>query len=67
MIFYMSDLSSRDQLFIGKLTEIVNAHLSDENFGAEKLAGGSMSRTRLHRRLKSITNIDISQFIKKSA
>jgi len=53
------------QEFIEKLTLIVEANLSDENFGPEQLADKlSISHSTLHRRLKRISGKTISQFIR---
>jgi len=47
-----------------KLTDIVHANLSDENFNVRKLAlEAGMSHATLHRRLKAIKNQDVSEFI----
>jgi len=56
----------RDQIFIKRLTEIVDANLSDENFGVNELAEKSgLSRSQIHRRLKKSTNKSLSQFIRE--
>ena len=55
-----------DHAFIRKLTDIVLANLSYEEFGVEKLAKeAGMSRVSLHRRIKSIKHQDVSQFIRE--
>lgn len=60
----MSDPLSMDQVFINKLTQIVEVNLSDENFNVKKLANAAgMSHATLHRKLKSIRNQDTSEFI----
>jgi TolB-like protein/AraC-like DNA-binding protein len=62
----MAEPLSMDQAFIRKLTDIVLANLHYENFGVENLAKGvGMSRTSLHRKLKSIKHQDVSQFIRE--
>ncbi len=61
----MKSLSS-DQAFINKLTEIVLANLHDENFSVEILFRETgMSHATIHRRIKSIRNQNISQFIRE--
>jgi TolB-like protein/AraC-like DNA-binding protein len=52
--------------FIKKLTDLVETNLVNENFGIENLARemGS-SHSSLHRKLKSITNRTINQFIRE--
>lgn len=55
-----------DQAFIRKITDIVLANLSDENFSVEKLAEqAGMSHVSVYRRIKSIKNQDVSQFIRE--
>jgi TolB-like protein/AraC-like DNA-binding protein/lipopolysaccharide biosynthesis regulator YciM len=52
--------------FLKKLTEIVEANLANEHFGPEELAGEmGMSHSNLHRKLKSISNQTLSQFIRE--
>lgn len=51
--------------FIEKLGKVVEDNLSDEKFGVRELAKEvRLSRTQLHRRLKSINNQSVSQFIR---
>ena len=60
----MSDFLSMDQVFINKLNEIVQANLSDEHFSVRKLAKeAGMSYITIHRKLKSLKNQDVSEFI----
>jgi TolB-like protein/AraC-like DNA-binding protein len=55
-----------DQAFIRKLTDIVLANLRNENFSVEKLAEqAGMSHISVYRRIKSIKNQDVSQFIRE--
>jgi TolB-like protein/AraC-like DNA-binding protein len=57
---------STDIVFIKKLTKIVEANLADETFGVKELAEKvRMSRSQIHRRLKSINNKSVSQFIRE--
>ncbi len=56
--------SEKDSI-LSRLTEIIEANLSDEHFGVSELAREmSMSRSNLHRKVKAITNITASQFIR---
>jgi len=49
-----------------RLTDLVEANLSNEKFGVEDLVREmGMSHSNLHRKLKSITNQTISQFIRE--
>jgi TolB-like protein/AraC-like DNA-binding protein len=62
----MTEPLSMNQAFIKKLSDIVLKNISDENFGAEKLAEkAGMSHASLHRKVKAITHRDISQFIRE--
>jgi TolB-like protein/AraC-like DNA-binding protein len=62
----MTEPLSMDPAFISKLTDIVLANFSNENFGAEELANkAGMSRANLYRRLQNSKHEDISQFIRE--
>jgi TolB-like protein/AraC-like DNA-binding protein len=61
----MNQHTSLDEAFIRKLTEIVNEHIANEHFGAGELSvAAGMSRSHIHRRLKSIKNQSVSHFIR---
>jgi TolB-like protein/AraC-like DNA-binding protein/Tfp pilus assembly protein PilF len=63
----MNEHLSRDQTLIRKLTEIILANLENENFGVKELALESgMNQYRLSRRLRSISNKSITQFISET-
>ena len=63
----MAENLSRDQILIRKLTEIILANLENENFGVKELANESgMSQYRLNRRIHSISNKTINQFISET-
>lgn len=52
--------------FIKRLTDLVEANLANENYGTEDLARQiGISHSKLYRKLKSITNQTISQFIRE--
>ena len=60
----MTEYFSKDQILIRKLTEIILANLENENFGVKELATESgMSQYGLNRRLRSVSNKSINQFI----
>src|SRR5512140_953593 len=62
----MSEPLSTDQFFIRKLTDIILANLSNENFGVKELVHESgMSLYSLTRRLYSIKRKRINQFIRE--
>ena len=63
----MEQNSSMEQQFIQKLLEIIDANLGDEKFGVPELAAElGMSRATLHRKLKSIINKSVSEFIRET-
>lgn len=62
----MTQPLSSDQAFIEKLIIIVKANLANEKFGVEDLAKlAGLSHATVHRKIKSIRNQNISQFIKE--
>lgn len=62
----MSIENSTDSGFIARLTKIIEANFMDEKFGVNELAEkAGLSRSQLHRRLKSGCNKSISQFIRE--
>lgn len=62
----MESLSISEQQFINRLTEITFANLHNEQFGVNELAAKTgLSRSQIHRRLKSISNKSVSQFIRE--
>ncbi|MCX6335019.1 MAG: helix-turn-helix domain-containing protein [Bacteroidia bacterium] len=63
----MNDLISKDQVFIDKLTEIIEANLRNENFGVKELAKISgLSRYTLNRKLNAIIGKPVNQFIRET-
>ncbi len=62
----MNIISSEDQAFLKRLNAIVEANLHNEQFGVNELAQkAGLSRSQIHRRLKSISNKSVSQFIRE--
>ncbi|MEN8115820.1 MAG: helix-turn-helix domain-containing protein [Bacteroidota bacterium] len=62
----MNDISRNDLAFLTRLTSIVEANLSDEKFGVSQLASEmGVSRSHIHRKLKFINNLSVSQFIRE--
>ncbi len=57
---------SMDQALLKRLHEIVESNLRNEQFSVEDLASeAALSRSHLHRKLRSLTGQSISQFIRK--
>jgi len=62
----MQDPSYTENEFLKKLTAIIEANISNENFGVSELAReAGMSRSNLLRRVKSQTNLSVSLFIRQ--
>jgi TolB-like protein/AraC-like DNA-binding protein len=62
----MAESITADQIFLKKLTEIILSNLKNENFGVKDLAYLSgLSPSTLNRRLHSINNKRISQFVRE--
>ncbi len=60
----MAGQSIREPL-ITRAREVIEAHMKDEGFGVSELAREmKMSRSNLHRRIKSGTGISVSQFVR---
>lgn len=61
----MANLSNKDQMFINKLTDIVYAHLDDGSFNVDSFCQEvTVSRTLMHMKLKKITGMSTTEFIK---
>jgi AraC-like DNA-binding protein len=58
-------LESHDQKLLKKAISVVENHMTDPQFGVEKMAQEmNMSRTNLHRKIKSITGFPPSELIR---
>ena len=56
-----------EQKFINRLTEVIEANFSDGSFGVSELAREmGISHSSLHRKIKSIAQQSISQFIRET-
>jgi AraC-like DNA-binding protein len=59
--------SRREGSFLFRVSKIIEANLQDEDFGVSQLAiKMNMSRSNLHRRIKSATGISVSQYIRNT-
>lgn len=57
-------LTKADEIFLGKVTQIINRYLQDETFGVGQLAEEmNMSRSSLHRKIKGISELTPNDFI----
>ncbi len=62
----MPDSSPIENDFLKKLTQIVEENLSNEKFGVSELADEmAMSRSNLLRKIKKLTDLSVSQFIRQ--
>jgi len=60
----MNTNTFEEHVFLNYTTEIINANLQNEQFGVSTLAQQiGMSRSNLHRKIKSETGKSVSQFI----
>jgi len=63
----MEFTSSAEQNFMKRLLEVIDANLHDENFGVTELAAElGMSRSTLHRKVKSVVNKSVNEFIRET-
>ncbi len=61
----MNSSTESDQSFLNQLTKIVETNLSNNQFGVSELVKEhGRSRSYIHRKLKSETNLSLSQFIR---
>lgn len=59
------EIKPNDELFVERLTRVINDHLPDPGFTVEALAKEvGISRVQLHRRLKELFGISTSEFIR---
>ncbi len=62
----MPDAHSNKNDFLSKITEIIEENISNEQFGVSELAREiGMSRSNLLRKIKKLTNLSASQFIRQ--
>lgn len=60
-----SGMNKADELFLNKLIESIHENITDYNFGVEKLAEMlAMSRSNLHRKVKMLTDLSPTDFIR---
>ncbi|NOT76000.1 MAG: tetratricopeptide repeat protein [Cyclobacteriaceae bacterium] len=58
-------VSTKEKIFMAKLLATVELHLGEEEFGVEELSRElAMSRMQLHRKIKALTNIPASLYIR---
>ncbi|KJF43516.1 hypothetical protein LH29_15015 [Draconibacterium sediminis] len=58
------DAGSLDSFFLTKVRQVIEQNLLDENFNMESLADELMiSRSKLHRKIKSLSGVTTSEFV----
>lgn len=63
----MTSVSSMDEQFIEKLTQVIDENLHNEEFGASELATQlGISRVTLYRKVKSIVKKSVNEFIREA-
>jgi YesN/AraC family two-component response regulator len=59
-----SGISKREDAFMHKVRELLDAHLSDEEFGVAHLCDAlAMSRSQLYRKFSALSDMTVNQFI----
>ena len=62
----MSNRNSFNKKFTHQLNEIIDSNIQNERFGVSELAYElNMSRSNLHRKIKSVTGNSVSQYLRK--
>ena len=62
----MGGMSHMDQVFLKNVTDVIDSHIDDESFGVSDLCKKlGVSRSKLHRKLNSITGKSASKFIRE--
>jgi class 3 adenylate cyclase/TolB-like protein/Tfp pilus assembly protein PilF len=66
MDYTMPEVHSNEKDFLQRITEVIEKNLSNEQFGVSELAKEiGMSRSSLLRKVKKITHVSVSQFIRE--
>jgi AraC-like DNA-binding protein len=59
------DLTTIDRRFMNKTIDLIEKHLSDTDFGVEELSKEvGMSRIHLYRKIKQLTDMSVSEYIR---
>lgn len=58
-------ISNTDELFLGKLQDIIDSNLTESSFNVQEFCNAlGLSRMQLHRKLKSLTGLSATEFIR---
>ena len=64
--FKQSKALSMEESFLAKINGLLDKHMADEEFNVEQLSEEMyMSRTQIHRKLRAITNMSTTQYVKQ--
>ena len=59
------EVKGNDELLMERIMKVVNKHLSDSDFNVETLTSEvGISRAQLHRKMKEMTGLPVSEFIR---
>ena len=59
------EMQSDDEILMGRIMKVINENIADSTLSVEQLAAEvGMSRTQLYRRMKNITGLSASDFIR---
>ena len=59
------EMKSNDEILMDRVIRSINDHMSDSDFNIDVLCGeAGISRAHLHRKMKNITGISVSEFIR---
>lgn len=63
----MAVKNRREGTFVNRVNEIIESNFKDERFGVSALADKmNMSRTTLHRKIRSATGQSVSRFLRNA-
>ena len=58
-------MKGNDEILMERIMKVINAHLSDSDFSVETLTSEvGISRAQLHRKMKEMTGLPVSEFIR---
>ena len=62
---FLAKVKGNDELLMERIMKVVNKHLSDSDFNVDTLTTEvGISRTQLHRKMKEMTGLPVSEFIR---
>jgi AraC-like DNA-binding protein len=62
---FENPVARMDQRFLDRTAKVIEDHITDHEFGVEELSGEvAMSRVHLYRKIKQITGMSVSEYIR---